>query len=310
MSHLFARSWLGLLLASFILSGPLTAQQEADTLFKPNVGAPAFKAGAGPVVLIDEGHFNFHTMNGRYLAFSRLLKSDGYVVEPRTGRFTRAGLHRAAIVVVSNALDERNEEEWALPTPSAFDSAEIAIVRDWVKDGGSLWLIADHMPFPGAAGALASEFGIAMRNGFALDAGETSGWMRFTRTDGSLADHPVTRGRNTSERVDSVIAFTGQAFRLEGKGDPLMTLPADAVVLMPDTAWQFSKQTPRLPASGMLQGAAVRFGRGRVAVFGEAAMFSAQVSGPERRPAGMNDPAAGQNAQFLLNVAHWLSGLL
>jgi hypothetical protein len=47
-----------------------------------------------------------------------------------------------------------------------------------------------------------------------------------------------------------------------------------------------------------------------VAVFGEAAMFSAQVSGPQRRPMGMNAPRAGQNPQFLLNVMHWLAGLL
>ena len=60
----------------------------------------------------------------------------------------------------------------------------------------------------------------------------------------------------------------------------------------------------------MLQGAVIPFGKGRVAAFGEAAMFSAQVSGPNRMPAGMNDPGAPQNAQFLLNVLHWLSGLL
>jgi hypothetical protein len=45
-------------------------------------------------------------------------------------------------------------------------------------------------------------------------------------------------------------------------------------------------------------------------VFGEAAMFSAQVAGPQRPPMGMKDPAAPQNAQFLLNVLHWLSGSL
>ena len=48
--------------------------------------------------------------------------------------------------------------------------------------------------------------------------------------------------------------------------------------------------------------------RGRVAAFGEAAMFSAQLGGPESLPMGMNAPEAGQNAQFLLNVFHWLSG--
>lgn len=34
------------------------------------------------------------------------------------------------------------------------------------------------------------------------------------------------------------------------------------------------------------------------------------MSGPHRTPAGMNDPTAPQNAQFLLNDIHWLSGLL
>jgi len=310
MSYKCAYSAFALLIASVVLSSSLTAQQVADTLFKPIVGAPAFKEGAGPTVLIDEAHYNFHTMNGRYLAFTRLLQRDGYVVKPHLGQFTRADLDRAKILVIANALAKQNEEDWYLPTPSAFDSSEIAAVRDWVKDGGSLWLIADHMPFPGAAGPLAAEFGIIMGNGFALDPETEEGRMRFARFDNSLVDHPITRGRNQAERIDSVIAFTGQAFRFENKGEPLMTLGRNIVLLMPEVAWQFSKLTPSISASGMLQGAVVSFGKGRVAAFGEAAMFSAQVSGPERRSAGMNDPSAPQNAQFVLNVLHWLSGLL
>ena len=51
-------------------------------------------------------------------------------------------------------------------------------------------------------------------------------------------------------------------------------------------------------------------GAGRAAFFGEAAMFSAQVSGPNRNPMGMNAPSAEQNYQFVLNVLHWLTGLL
>ena len=57
----------------------------------------------------------------------------------------------------------------------------------------------------------------------------------------------------------------------------------------------------------LMQGALVRHGRGRVAVFGEAAMFSAQLSGPEERPMGMNHPSAAQNYRFALNVLRWLS---
>ena len=54
----------------------------------------------------------------------------------------------------------------------------------------------------------------------------------------------------------------------------------------------------------------MRVESGPAAFFGEAAMFSAQVTGPERRPMGMNAPGAEQNAQFVLNVMHWLSGLM
>lgn len=305
------RSTILCLLAAFLITmSPAAGQQVADTSFKANVGAPAYPAGSGPVVLIDEAHHNFHTMDGRYLAFARLLQKDGYTVKPLRGKLTSSDLAKAKILVISNALAAENESEWSLPTPSAFDSAEIAAVRDWVQAGGSLLLIADHMPFPGAAETLAREFGVHMANGFALDAGLQNGRMSFTRTASLLSDHVITRGRNASERIDSVVSFTGQAFRLDGKGEALMTLGHNTVLLMPQVAWQFSRLTPSMSASSMLQGAAIEFGKGRVAVFGEAAMFSAQLGGPNRVPAGMNDPTAPQNAQFLLNVLHWLSGLI
>ena len=69
---------------------------------------------------------------------------------------------------------------------------------------------------------------------------------------------------------------------------------------------------PFVPATGLLQGAVIRHGKGRVAVFGEAAMFTAQVIERNGQVVrfGMNDPAASQNAQFVLNVLHWLSGQL
>jgi len=68
--------------------------------------------------------------------------------------------------------------------------------------------------------------------------------------------------------------------------------------------------TPTFPVGGWLQGGAVRVGQGRAVVLGEAAMCTAQLAGPQRMPMGMNNPLAPQNAQFCLNVVHWLSGLL
>jgi hypothetical protein len=62
-------------------------------------------------------------------------------------------------------------------------------------------------------------------------------------------------------------------------------------------------------AAGRAQGIAMAFGKGRVVVLGEAAMLSAQVAGPNRRPFGMNRPGI-DNRQLALNIVHWLSRLL
>lgn len=294
-----------------LVSVHATAQQVADSAFAPPVPRPAYKEGAGPLVLLDEAHHNFHTTTGRYLTFVKLAQRDGYRVTGITQKFSAASLAGAKILVIANALHERNASNWSLPTPSAFDSSEIAAVREWVRGGGSLLLISDHHPFPGAMGDLASAFGVHMMNGFAMEnGGRGGGILTHTRAAGALHDHPITRGRRPDERIDSVKAFTGQGFRIE-TGAPLMTIRRDdMVMLMPVVAWQFSDSTPRTSAKGLLQGAAIPFGRGRVAVFAEAAMFSAQLAGANRNPMGMNDPAAPQNPRFLLNVLHWLSGIL
>jgi hypothetical protein len=167
------------------------------------------------------------------------------------------------------------------------------------------------MPFAGAAAELGRAFGLEFSDGFAMPASGQGGALVFARRDSSLARHAIADGRTPRERVDSVVTFTGQGFR--GTTDdiePLLRLPSDIQVLEPDTAWVFSAATRRQTGPGWLQGAALRSGRGRVVVLGEAAMFSAQLAGPQRVPMGMNAPAAAQNPQLLLNTMHWLTRLL
>ena len=53
----------------------------------------------------------------------------------------------------------------------------------------------------------------------------------------------------------------------------------------------------------------MKYGKGRIVVFGEAAMFTAQISGKGNKM-GMNVKSASQNPQFVLNVIHWLDGLI
>lgn len=78
---------------------------------------------------------------------------------------------------------------------------------------------------------------------------------------------------------------------------------------MVEAPGKVTEQTPIVPIDGWLQGAVMRFGKGRAAFFGEAAMFSAQITGLPGHPMGVNNPIASENPQFLLNLMHWLSGL-
>jgi len=107
-------------LALIPFAGAVHAQQVADTEFRPPIAKRAFAEGKGPVVLVDEAHYNFHTASGRYLAFADLLRRDGYVIEASTERFSPESLKSGKILVIANALHESNEEEWSPPNPSAF----------------------------------------------------------------------------------------------------------------------------------------------------------------------------------------------
>ncbi len=186
-------AWLALLPATILLTS-VHAQQVPDTSFSPPIQKAAFAVGAGPVVLIDEAHYNFHTATGRYLPFAELLRRDGYVVKSSTARFTPESLKRGAVLVISNALNVKNKDDWSPPNPSAFTSQEIAAVRTWVEDGGSLFLIADHMPFAGAAEDLAKTFGVRYLSGYAVIP-KIGGTLTFKKSDGTLREHPITRGK-------------------------------------------------------------------------------------------------------------------
>ena len=296
--------------ATMLLALRLPAQQVQDTLFIPRVGPAAYPAATGPRLYIDGGHHNFHTVDGRYAAFAHLASRDGYRVRGGNAEFSDALLATMDILVIANPLAERNDNgRWSLPTPSAFTAGEIAAVHRFVERGGSLLLIADHMPFAGAVENLGTAFGISWINGFAFDDKQNS-IFRLSRGAG-LSPHAIFTGRNSSERVDSIVAFTGSAFWLPGGGTPLIYIPPHSRVLLPNVAWQFSDSTASISAAGMLQGAALIVGRGRVMAAGEAAMFSAQRAGPNgANMMGFNNAGAPQNAQFVLNVLHWLSQLL
>ena len=302
---------IGLLLLTGCSSHPRTTQV-ADLEWIPNVERPEFDAQAGPLVFIDSAHGNWHTRDGRFTAFAELLLADGYRVEDSSSPLSLDLLREAEVFVIANPVLGGADAEWVLPTPSAFTPEEVRALETWVTEGGALLLIADHMPFPGAAIEVGRAFGVEFFNGFAMHSPETGGTLTFARESGALTDHPILEGRSDRERVPTLKSFTGQAFRLDGPGEVLMRMPVDWQVLLPQIAWQFDETTESVSADGLVQGAAIRHGDGRVAIFGEAAMFTAQSVTRESvvYRFGLNDPEALHNAQFVLNVMHWLGGRL
>jgi hypothetical protein len=293
-----------------VLSASAHAQQVADPEFKPRIEKPAFAEGKGPVVLLDEAHYNFHTASGRYQTFADLLRRDGYVVVESKNLFRKESLSLGKILVIANALSKRNAQDWNPPIDHSFTDEEVKAVRTWVENDGSPLLIVDHFPMPATISPLAEAFGVRFYNGYAVDP-QSHGPIVFSRAENSLMDHPITRGRNEKERINSVATFTGSAFQI-ARGDPILTfVRSDAFTYTPKAFGSPpDANTPRTPIKGWLQGATLTAGKGRIAVFGEAAMFSAQLAGPDKVPMGMNATIAAQNPQFLLNVMHWLSGVL
>ena len=309
-------------------TGIVSAQQEADPKYKPPLPRPAYAAGKGPRVTIDEAHHNFHTAEGRYKPFAELLRRDGYRVDALSQPFSAKSLKDVDVLVIANALHESNDRNWQAPNQPAFTKDEIAAVHSRVEKGGSLFLIADHPPFAGAARELAKAFGVEYSNGHA-----TAGHWKQDSDDTfelgtGLKESTITRGRSDHEKITKVATFAGSAFKLPKGAIPIMEFGPKSES-HERNAGENGKNEPRtVSIEGWCQGAVLKVGKGRIAVFGEAGMFSAQrvpggllwswqlqlgeerslrvqLVGQERF--GMNVPPAKQNHQLLLNVLHWLT---
>ncbi len=288
----------------FILFLPATgiqAQQIPDTSRFFEIEAPRYAAGEGPAVMIGAAHNNFHTLDGRYRAFGNILEADGCRLLSNEEPFTEEGLKRCDILVISNPLHASNQNNWELPTPSAFASEEISAVEQWVAGGGSLFLIADHMPFAGAAADLGRAFGFEFLNSFAMD-NRRRQIEYFTRQQGLLFEDPITK------KLDSIATFTGSAFLIPSSAKPLLGLDEHYTILLPAQAWNFTDDTPFTGGKGFYQLAYRPYGKGKIVLSGEAAMFSAQLAGPNQSRVGLNNPAASRNVELLRNIVGWLAG--
>lgn len=292
----------------FVALTGVNGQQLADDRADIAVRNPEFQRNAGPTVAIDAGHHNYHTAGGRYRPFANLLRNDGLKVSDFSGTFSARALRETRLLVVANALPVSAPaiRDWNSIQPSAFSPEEVHAVVQWVRQGGSLLLIADHRPFAGSAQALARAFGFEFADALARREPQTGAPDIFTTASGTLKDDEILAGRDKDERVTSVETFAGSAFRVPLGAEPVIVLPQNFSLF--SCGLPCPPGTTKKPATGYDQGSVARIGRGKVAIFGEAAMFTAQAvqSGGQTYYAGFNSPTAMQNKQFILNLVRWL----
>jgi hypothetical protein len=302
-----------------------TTSQTIDRSWVAEVVPPAFAGPtARPRVFVDAAHYNVHTARGSYAPLVALLRRDGYRVRDQTSPFSTASLAEADLLIVANPLGLRGVIQHTLNLaglerrvrlrPAAIPDLEVAEVARWVSGGGALLIAADHAPAGEAAQRLAEAFGVGMSNWWVEDADHhdpvtsNPAFVLYTAESGLAVEHSIIAGRSDYERVRRVLTFTGQTLRVPDAAVSLLTLSSSAR----EYPYRQSREAEGRSAAGGSQAAALRYGRGRVVVLGEAAMLTAQASplpdGSMLR-FGINRTDM-DNEQFALNVIHWLSGLL
>lgn len=316
--------------AALGFASALSGQQVADSAFHFQNTHPAFADGEGPIVCVDAGHHNFHTLDGRYFAFGKLLREDGFRTNSLAERFDHGVLDNCAVLVIANALAAPAGQSGSDFNASAFQPQEIRAVLEWVVAGGRLLLIMDHAPFPAAAAHLAAPLGVLPLNGSARyrlfgelpeaalsAAAETYGTgvdslRQWLGSPGTLGDHPILRGRRgVDEPVRTLMTFGGSAFYPARSVRPLLLVPSNASGTVPLQGLS-QEHAPRYELAGWLVGGAREVGVGRVVVLGEAATCTAQLAGTRQPPfpMGMNNPLSVDNARFCLNAVRWLVGVI
>jgi hypothetical protein len=290
----------------FLVFSGASAQQMVDPHFDSGVDLPAFTKNF-PRVLFDEAHNNSETSKGRYKPFADLLFNDGYHLVVNRQPFTKEILASFKILVIVNPLGaEEVDDEGA--DGAAFTAAECDAVADWIRSGGALLLAVDAGPFASAAEILAQRLGIEQGKSETKDAANADKELNdasvlvYTRANQLLVEHSIANGRSDAERLKRVLVFGGQS--LKGpEGNSVFLKLADTAVD------KIASSAKGVSANGRGQGLAFRLGKGRVVAVGDAAMLSAQLSGSDKQPIGMNVPNV-DNRQLALNIMHWLSGLL
>ena len=281
-----------------------------DPTFDSTVENATYKRGKGPKILLDGAHHNFFIQWDFIKPFSDVAEADGYQTVVDSLRFTQEYLARFDIVMIITALPFDFTTKTEVTTETTFSKEEINNLHDWVNNGGSLLVFSEHAPLDQAINPLLSKFRITSSVGTTIDSSHYDkeigrpGWIEFSTKNGLLnSKHPITQGRNSSERVNRLLTFGGSA--ISGKG-------YTNILKLSDSSENIMHATGVGPIGhGNSQGLAGTVGKGKVVAFGDANGFTAMVFNTEnggKQAAGMNLQGYDWK-QFVLNTLHWLSNI-
>ena len=240
-------------------------------------------------------------------------------------------LSRIDILVIVNAKEPISADE--AEVISGWLSGELACSEHTHCGDRGLFLIADHerdADFPAKIVSLSEELGLDWPNYTIGLLGEISTAdngasqygifdnrdPRIKTANGAIvfeidesadaiggqlsADNPIILGRRCGEKIRRVKTFLGSGI-VDGPGESLLTIASE------DALWWYDEGEigeTMGKATGYSQGMTFRHGRGRVYASGEAAMFTAQPNNWGMQQEGID------NEQYLLNIVHWLDGIL
>lgn len=292
--------------ASLFLSCSEKPLASADNNFDVTISEPTYSTKK-PNVLFDEGHNNIHKTTDTYKPFATLIKNDGCDLMATEKQITNEVLSGFDIYIIANARGKGD-----LNDSPAFTEQECNTIKEWVNNGGSLLLITDHFPMGSAVERLANKFGVDMQKGMVQDSvyhdksSTDESQLEFSRENKLLADCDITKG------VDKVITFTGQS--IKGNDSCIsflnlsdlaydMTAKTEVIKDGNDTRVNVTFDKPQ-SAKGRSQGLALKHGKGKVIVLGEAAMLTAQVDRDDSKFGMSVNP---DNKKLALNIIHWLA---
>lgn len=306
LANLFVGLW-------FLVGFPLDAlaqRQKPDLEFSYINNNPAFAIGSGPVITMLSIN-NSYVEQGSMDPFASLAETDGFRVVRRQLDLATALADTSGILVIANPFLAEFQNFPAMTPPSAFSDEQIEAIQNWVKNGGSLLILADHAPFGGGSSKLAAKFGFEFLNGHAAEtaranAGYVRVYIEFSPGNGLDENHPITNGQTGRKQVKRYFAFGGQSFIPPPDARQILTIPDGWSAIFTYRLNAELQTALRIDASGLAQGAIMEFGKGRVAVFGETGGFTGQVIDGTRN-FGFNTKDGEENPEFILSTLRWLA---